>query len=50
MVYIASSESCEPKRFFDIGTKLKESIFKNKHQISFTVIRMNQKYANDTMF
>ena len=36
-VYIVSSESCEPKSFFGVGTKLKECIFKNNNQISSTV-------------
>ena len=38
MVYIASSESCQPNRdLFGVGAKLKESIFKNNNQINCTV-------------
>ena len=37
-VYIASSESCQRNRdLFGVGTKLKESIFKNNNQINSTV-------------
>ena len=37
-LYIASSESCQPERnLFRVGTKLKESIFKNNNQINSTV-------------
>ena len=37
VVYIASSESCQSSRsLFSVGTKLKESIFKNNNQISST--------------
>ena len=36
-VYIASSESCQPNRdSLGVGTKLKESIFKNNNQINST--------------
>ena len=35
---IAPSESCQPNRnLFGVGTKLKESIFKNINQINSTV-------------
>ena len=38
VLYIASSESCQPNRnFFGLGTKLKESIFKSNNQINSTV-------------
>ena len=34
-LYIASSESCQPNRnLFDVGAKLKESIFKSNNQIN----------------
>ena len=37
-LYIASSESCQSNRnLFDIGTKLKENIFKSNNQVSSTV-------------
>ena len=37
-VYITSSESCQPNRDLSgVGTKMKESIFKNNNQISSTV-------------
>ena len=37
-VYIASYESCQPNRdLFSVGTKLKESIFKDNSQINSTV-------------
>ena len=36
--YIDSSESCQPNRnLFDIGTKLKGSMFKSNNQINLTV-------------
>ena len=40
-LYIASSESCQPNRnLFDVGAKLKESIFKSNNQInSFVTAR-----------
>ena len=34
---IASSKSCHNRNFFDVGVKLKESIFKSNNQINFTV-------------
>ena len=37
-LYKASSKSCQPnKNLFDIGAKLKESIFKSNNKINSTV-------------
>ena len=38
VLYVASSESGQPNRnLFDVGTKLKKSIFKSNNQINFAV-------------
>ena len=36
-IYIACSESCEPKRFFRCWNKIEESIFKKNYEINSTV-------------